>query len=85
MVETGGKTIVVDTGPDFRQQMLREDIRRVDAVLFTRFEDVHEAFRDDRLKAVAIVGYDLNADPSGATLATLLVRLALLVVRDHAA
>lgn len=33
---------------------------------------VGEAFRDDRLRAVAIVGYDLNADTSGATLATLL-------------
>ena len=33
---------------------------------------VGEAFRDVRLRTVAIVGYDLNADASGATLATLL-------------
>lgn len=33
--ETGTTTVVIDTGPDFRQQMLRENVQRVDAVIYT--------------------------------------------------
>ncbi|MEO5755374.1 MAG: MBL fold metallo-hydrolase [Mesorhizobium sp.] len=28
-------TVVIDTGPDFREQMLRADVRRIDAVVYT--------------------------------------------------
>ena len=35
MVEYGGLSILIDCGPDFRQQMLREGIRHIDAVLLT--------------------------------------------------
>lgn len=34
-VEIAGKSILIDTGPDFRQQILREGIKRLDAVLYT--------------------------------------------------
>jgi len=46
-IETDGQSIVVDTGPDFRQQMLRENINRVDAVLLTHAHRDHTAGLDD--------------------------------------
>ena len=47
MVQSKTTTIVVDTTPDFRYQMLRENVKNVDAILFTHPHKDHVAGLDD--------------------------------------
>ena len=47
MIEGGGKVIVVDSGPDFRYQMLRAHVRHLDAIVFTHEHKDHIAGMDD--------------------------------------
>ena len=46
-IETPEASIVIDSGPDFRYQMLRANVRKLDAIIFTHGHKDHIAGLDD--------------------------------------
>lgn len=47
LIENRGRHLVIDSGPDFRYQMLRENVRHLDAILYTHAHKDHIAGLDD--------------------------------------
>lgn len=65
LVQINGMNIVVDTSPDFRQQMLRVNIRKIDAVLYTHDHADHLHGLDD-LRQFNVLQNDVIAVYSNA-------------------
>jgi phosphoribosyl 1,2-cyclic phosphate phosphodiesterase len=59
LVEDRDHTILIDTPPDLRQQLLIHDIRRIDAVLFTHAHADHSHGIDDLRSINRMVGKPL--------------------------
>ena len=55
LVQSATTSFVIDTTPDFRYQMLRQEVRKLDAVLFTHPHKDHVAGLDD-VKAFCFFG-----------------------------
>jgi phosphoribosyl 1,2-cyclic phosphate phosphodiesterase len=47
LLEFGGKVVLIDTTPDFREQAIRENIRQIDAVVYTHAHADHILGIDD--------------------------------------
>lgn len=46
-IRTPGSSVVIDSGPDFRYQMLRSKVKELDAIVFTHGHKDHTAGLDD--------------------------------------
>ncbi len=71
LVSYGGHNVLIDTGPDFHAQAIRENLRRVDAVLYTHGHADHILGMDDLrpLTFHSATGIPLYADePTAATI-----------------
>lgn len=68
LVENAGKTILVDTSPDLREQLLSADVRRLDAVLFTHAHADHLHGIDDLREVNRAMHASIDAYASKVTL-----------------
>ncbi len=63
LVETASTRILVDAGPDFRQQILPQPFRRIDAILITHSHYDHVGGMDDIRPYCQFGQIDVYADP----------------------
>ena len=67
VVEHDGKTIIIDTSPDFREQMLSANIGRLDAVFFTHDHADHAHGIDDLRQVFHNMGAPVACYATAAT------------------
>ena len=82
LIEAGDRSFVVDTGPDFRQQMLREHVKRLDAVIFTHAHRDHTAGLDDVRAYNYLQQSDMPVYGTAAVLDQLRVEYAYAFVKE---
>ncbi len=71
LVQSATTTLVVDTTPDFRYQMLRENVKKLDAVIFTHPHKDHIAGLDDVKAFSFFSGKAMNVYANALTQETL--------------
>jgi phosphoribosyl 1,2-cyclic phosphate phosphodiesterase len=74
LIEAGGATILVDSSPDMRQQLLDADIATIDAVIWTHEHADHTHGIDDLRQLFHARGAPVPGYARAETLATLEVR-----------
>ena len=68
LVEEGGATLLIDTSPDLREQLLDAGVRRIDAVLFTHAHADHLHGIDDLRSVNWLMGSGIPVFGSAQTL-----------------
>jgi len=68
LVETGGRTILIDTAPDLREQLIDAGISRLDAVLLTHAHADHLHGLDDLRMISQLAGHAIPFYSSAAAL-----------------
>ncbi len=68
LIESNGETFLIDTTPDFREQMLKYDVNKLSAILFTHAHRDHVAGLDDVRAYNFILKQDVYAYGSNITL-----------------
>lgn len=74
LIEAGGKTILVDTSPDMRQQLLDADVQTVDAAIWTHEHADHTHGIDDLRQLFHVRGAPVPGYARKETLETLEAR-----------
>ncbi len=82
LFSNGDANLLVDAGPDFRQQMLREEVKRLDAILLTHEHNDHIIGMDDVRPFNFSSGRDMPVYASERVKEDLKVRFAYIF--DHA-
>ncbi|MEQ1789150.1 MAG: MBL fold metallo-hydrolase [Rickettsiales bacterium] len=75
-IEINGMNIIIDTSPDFRQQMLLENINKLDAVLYTHDHADHTHGLDDLRQFNVLQGDVIPVYSNAEILASLQKRFA---------
>lgn len=82
-LEVDGVKIVVDTGPDFRHQLLREGIDDIDAILYTHSHKDHIAGLDDIRPINYLKQKEIEAFANRQTLERLQQEFPYVFARDY--
>ena len=82
MVQYNGLNLLIDCGPDFRQQMLRENLTKVDAVLVTHEHNDHIIGLDDLRPLNFSTGLDIPLYARSRVLKEIQSRFPYVFVQD---
>lgn len=71
LIEEKGKSILIDCGPDFREQINKNNVRNIDAVLITHCHYDHIAGVPELPRAAKLLGHNIEVYATERTMAGL--------------
>lgn len=83
LVEEGGTTLLVDTSPDMREQLLRARVRQIDAILYTHAHADHTHGIDNIRSVNWLLGKPVPLYADQATMDDLKMRFAYIFDDDR--
>ena len=84
-LEVAGKTLIIDVGPDFREQINHNRITNIDAVLLTHPHYDHISSLPELIRASALLGHNIPIFANAETMADLRVSYAFMFRVDEGA